>query len=138
MSEIYQHWKSRGYKFHYVSSSPWQLYPVLSDFISVKRFPQGSMHLKLVRLKDESLLNLFAPPEDGKLPVITELFTQYPDRQFILVGDSGERDPDIYAQVARQYPERIIRIYIRDVKNDRESVEKIFTSLPRKKWVVFK
>jgi len=137
MSDIYQHWQSNGYQFHYVSSSPWQLYPVLSDFIDDQSFPRGSMHLKLIRLKDQSIMNLFASPEDGKIPTITTLLMRFPKRKFILVGDSGEKDPDIYAKMAREHPERIIRIYIRDVKNDKASVEKIFAGLPKDKWVVF-
>jgi len=137
MSELYRHWQSKGYRFHYVSSSPWQLYPALNKFISKQSFPSGSMHLKLIRVKDSSLFNLFASPEEGKLPTITKLLTTYPKRRFILVGDSGERDANIYADIARRYPERIVKIYIRDVRGGIPAVETIFAGLPKTQWTVF-
>ena len=137
MSTLYQHWSQLGYQFHYVSSSPWQLYPVLSDFIDTKSFPRGSMHLKLIRVKDKSIFNLMATPEEGKMPTITNLLGTYPQRRFILVGDSGERDADIYATVAKKYPGRIIKIYIHNVTDDKARIEKIFAGLPTKQWVVF-
>ncbi len=137
MPEIYRHWHNKGYRFHYVSSSPWQLYPVLSEFIDKQAYPRGSMHLKLIRVKDESIFNLFATPEEGKVPTITKLLTTYPKRRFILVGDSGERDANIYADIAKRYPGRIVKIYIRDVKGDKNSVENIFADLPKNQWTVF-
>jgi len=137
MSEIYRHWQTKGYQFHYVSSSPWQLYPALSEFIDKESYPRGSMHLKLIRVKDQSILNLFATPEEGKVPTITKLLTNYPERRFILVGDSGERDANIYADIAKRYPGRIIKIYIRDVRGDIPAVEKIFADLPKNQWMVF-
>ncbi len=137
MADTYQVWKKQGVMFHYVSSSPWQLYPALSSFMQSSSFPQGSMHLKLVRFKDESLFNLFATPEEGKIPTITKLLKDYPQRKFILVGDSGEKDPAIYAQIARQYPDRIIKIYIRDIRHDSSALAKIFSGLPDNKWQAF-
>lgn len=137
MSTLYQHWHQLGYSFHYVSSSPWQLYPVLSEFIDKKSFPRGSMHLKLIRVKDSSIFNLMATPEEGKLPTITTLLDTYPNRRFILVGDSGEKDADIYASIARKYPDRIIKIYIHNITGDKARIEKILSNLPKKQWVVF-
>jgi len=137
MSAIYRHWHAKGYRFHYVSSSPWQLYPVLGEFIDKQSYPRGSMHLKLIRVKDKSIFNIFATPEEGKIPTITKLLTTYPKRRFILVGDSGERDANIYAYIAKRYPDRIIKIYIRDVRDDKAAVEKIFSGLQKNQWVVF-
>lgn len=137
MPAVYQHWQQLGYKFHYVSSSPWQLYPVLSDFIDDQSFPRGSMHLKLIRVKDKSIFNLMATPEEGKMPTITTLLETYPKRRFILVGDSGEKDADIYATVAKKYPDRIIKIYIHNVTGDKQRIEGIFKGLPSKQWFVF-
>jgi len=139
MSTLYQHWNQLGYQFHYVSSSPWQLYPVLNEFIDVQSFPRGSMHLKLIRVKDSSIFNLLATPEEGKMPTITTLLDTYPKRRFILVGDSGEKDANIYATIAKKYPGRIIKIYIHNVTGDKDKtrIEAIFKGLPQKQWVVF-
>ena len=139
MSTLYQHWHQLGYQFHYVSSSPWQLYPVLNEFIDAQSFPQGSMHLKLIRVKDSSIFNLLATPEEGKIPTITTLMDAYPKRRFILVGDSGEKDANIYATIAKKYSDRIIKIYIHNVTgdDDKARIEAVFKDLPQKQWVVF-
>lgn len=137
MARLYRAWQQQGYRFHYVSASPWQLYPFLEQFLQDNQFPAGSMHLKLVRLKDSSFFNLFDSPEEGKLPTITKLFKDYPKRQFILVGDSGEKDPEIYAQITRQYPDKIIKIFIHDIRKDRKRLANIFSGIAKSKWYVF-
>lgn len=61
-------------------------------------------------------------------------------RTLILVGDSGERDPEIYGNVARLYPKRVGRIFIRAVKGEKpddERFQKAFKDVPREKWLVF-
>ena len=140
MPRVYKRWHSQGASFHYVSSSPWQLYPFLNDFLKDFGFPLGSMHLKLVRVKDSSIMNLFATPEEGKLPSINGLLSKYPRRQFVLVGDSGEKDAEIYASVLRKNPNRIVKIFIHDIRNTVESrakLEKIFEGISTDKWQIF-
>ena len=138
MATVYQSWQTQGASFHYVSSSPWQLYPALSDFMQRSGYPRGSMHLKLFRVKDSSIFNMFDSPEEGKIPTITSLLENYPQRQFILVGDSGERDPEIYATIAQRYPQQIKRIYIRNINNDEQRLQTVFKNLPKQKWLAFK
>jgi phosphatidate phosphatase APP1 len=61
-------------------------------------------------------------------------------RRLVLIGDSGERDPEIYGFIARKYPKRVHRIFIRAVKNenlDDERFLKAFENIPRDKWLVF-
>lgn len=141
MAAKYRQWADSGVQFHFVSSSPWQLYQPLSQFISDTGFPDATFHLKRFRMKDSSFLKLFEDPIQGKLAMILPLLLDYPKRQFILVGDSGERDPEIYAGLARKYPDQILRIYIRDVTDesaDSPRYKKTFKDLPADKWQVFK
>lgn len=115
MPELYQRWATRPETvFCYVSASPWQLFAPLAEFVGSNGFPQGTFYLKDVRWKDESLLNLFQKPEEYKPPVIEKILKQFPRRQFVLVGDAGEKDPEIYAALARKYPGQVSRIFIRD------------------------
>ncbi len=61
-------------------------------------------------------------------------------RSLVLVGDSGERDPEIYGNIARLYPKRVRRIFIRAVKGEKANDErftKAFKDVPREKWMVF-
>ncbi len=115
MSEVYRHWSNQGGLFHYVSSSPWQIYRPLEDFLNQYAFPQGSMHLKWFRLRDEFFKRWSIIRRKSKAGVIATMIKRMPYRKFLLVGDSGERDPEIYAKISRRFPEKVIGILIRDL-----------------------
>ena len=91
MSEVYQNWASIGAHIHYVSNSPWQVFPALSEFMTQQHFPQGSVHLRNVGTGDL----LRNKPGKHKLEVISAILRDFPHRKFILVGDSGEMDPEM-------------------------------------------
>ncbi len=141
MAEFFQSLaRSNGTAFHYISASPWQLYEPLADLVSSNGFPAGTFELKDFRWKSRKFFSLFANPEKYKPGVIEPLLKQFPKRRFILIGDSGERDPEIYGALARKFPEQIIRVYIRDVtKDSADSVryQKAFRELPRARWQLF-
>jgi hypothetical protein len=141
MAEAFQKWQGRGAAFHYVSASPWQLFPPLAEFQEKHHFPHGSWHLKDFRWKDSSFWNLFSDPERYKPGVIEPLLKAYPRRKFLCVGDSGEKDPEIYAALVRRHPGRIVRILIRDVTGesaDSERYRQAFAGLPAESWQIFK
>jgi phosphatidate phosphatase APP1 len=88
-----------------------------------------------------TFFNLFKSPENHKLRAISEIFAEFPDRRYILVGDSGELDPEIYAALAKEHPERVLRVFIRDVTNesaDSTRYQQLFKDLPAEKWRIFK
>jgi len=119
MPELYQTWRDeRKASFHFVSSSPWQLYEELADFFNRAGFPDASLHLKSIRLKDRTLLNLFADPAQSKISKICSIIDAYPQRKFVMVGDTGERDPEVYGEICRRYPNHIQRVFLRDVTSD--------------------
>jgi phosphatidate phosphatase APP1 len=141
MSEMYRQRMAQGVEFHYVSASPWQLYEPLSTFMSQAQFPEGTFHLKRFRLKDSSFKNLLQDPVEYKRAVIEDLFRRYPSRQFILVGDSGEHDPEVYGLVARRYPRQVVRILIRSVVSGEQKTDSryqdAFRDLPAERWILF-
>lgn len=142
MSKLYRAWatSSPTVSFHYVSASPWQLSEPLSEFISSEQFPLGSFHLRLFRWKDSSLFEFFQASQPHKIDAINSLLACCQERRFILVGDSGEHDPEIYAQIARKYPQRVIRILIRDVTGegaDSPRYQEVFKELPTSLWHIF-
>jgi phosphatidate phosphatase APP1 len=92
----------------YVSKSPWNLYDLLVDFMEAHALPRGPLLLRDIGLHSEA-------PLDHKTTAIAQILETYPALPFILIGDSGEHDPDIYLQVAAQHPDRVRAIYIRDV-----------------------
>jgi hypothetical protein len=140
MAATYQRWAAEGAQFHYVTASPWQLYLPLAEFIRSNGFPAGTFHMKSFRLKDSSFLSLMKSPERYKLPVIEELFRLFPNRRFVLVGDSGEKDPEVYGALARKHPRLVARIFIRDVTGEPPTdarYRKAFRDLPDGLWQVF-
>ncbi|HUP77326.1 MAG TPA: phosphatase domain-containing protein [Pirellula sp.] len=115
MASAYQRWAEQGALFHYVSSSPWQIYDALNQFLVDEHFPLGSMHLKWFRLRDEIFKRWQIIRRKSKGGVIRTLIKRLPGRTFILVGDSGERDPEIYAKLASKFPSQVARICIRQI-----------------------
>jgi phosphatidate phosphatase APP1 len=97
----------------YVSNSPWNLYDLLEDFMDVHGIPRGPM-----LLRDWSLRTLKAG-ERHKLAAIEGLLELYPGLQVVLVGDCGERDPEIYREVVLRHPGRVVAVYVRDVAPER-------------------
>lgn len=99
----------------YVSSSPWHLYGPLVDFLRIQDIPLGPLLLREIGLRDVFKLNNHG---NHKLDKIELILRFYPDMQFVLIGDSGERDPEIYAEVLRRHPHAVRMIYIRNVNPD--------------------
>jgi phosphatidate phosphatase APP1 len=127
--------------FHYISASPWQLYEPLAAFVASNGFPAGAFELKEFRWKNRTFFSLFADPVEYKMGLIEPLLKQFPRRQFIMIGDSGERDPEIYGALARKYPQQVIRIFIRDVTEElatAERYQKAFLGIPRGQWQIFR
>lgn len=114
MSEVYRQWASSGASFHYVSSSPWQLFQSLQKMNSVHDFPEGTMHLRNFRLRDQ-LLKRVIIRRRGKATEIRRLMKNMPGRDFVLVGDSGEKDPKIYLKMCRQFGSRVKGVFIREI-----------------------
>ncbi len=104
----------RNNPFFYVSSSPWNLYDLLNDFLDLNSIPAGPLLLRDFGLenKDETSTGHMG----HKLKEIKQILAAYPHLQFVLVGDSGQEDPVIYQQVVKEFPGRVLAIYIRDVQ----------------------
>lgn len=141
MADVYCGWAKQGAAFHFVSSSPWQLYEPLANFLQESGFPRATFHLRRFRIQDTGLSPLFENPTEYKLAQIEPLIKAFRRRKFILVGDSGEQDPEAYGIIARRYTEQVLNIYIRDVTAepvDAARYLKAFHGLPTDQWKVFK
>jgi phosphatidate phosphatase APP1 len=136
MAAVYRRWQDDGTVFHYVSASPWQLSRCLCGFLDDVGLPAGSMHLKLFRLKDSTPLGRLPSRKRSKRRVIEQIMDDFPDRRFLLVGDSGERDPEVYAAIAGRRPEQVAGIAIRLVESrtsprkQRQRFERLARRLP--------
>lgn len=141
MAELYARaCRAPGTTVHYVSAGPWQLYPPLEAFRRDTGLPAGTWHLRAFRWKDERVLNLFAAPHAHKTAAIESLLTAAPHRKLVLVGDSGEHDPEIYGDLARRHKGRIVRILIRNVTGEPAESPRYraaFREVPGERWQVF-
>jgi hypothetical protein len=147
LADLYNHWKktlaNKDVNFHYVNGSPWPFYPLYSKFLKENKFPDGSFHFRNVRIK--SAEDAFRGPKDFKIQTIEgKLLSEFPERRFILVGDSSEYDPEVYSQLAKKYPSQIVHVYIRNVNNDgfkddnlKQRLESVFDGVDSSKWTLF-
>ncbi|KAI9144124.1 hypothetical protein BKA69DRAFT_1035988 [Paraphysoderma sedebokerense] len=130
--------------FHYVSGSIFQLTNSLYQFIE-KYYPLGSVFLR--EFHPTSLEFWSQGTQKHKLEKIEMLITRFGERDWVLVGDSGEVDPETYGIIARKYPDQVKCIYIRKLtfltpeqnktKNDPQRFEKALEGIPTEKVVLF-
>lgn len=105
---------------YYISSSAWNLYDLLRDFLELNDIPPGPLLLRDLGIDDKKLIK-----ESGhghKLENAKKVMDAYPHLPFILIGDSGQQDPYLYVEAAKQYGDRIKGIYIRDVDPGSDSL----------------
>ncbi len=140
MAALYRQWHDQGAQFHYVSSSPWQLYDSLSNLLVEDGFPQGTVNLRVFRLRDHMIRKVLLIRRQKKMGVIKKLVATFPQRKFVLVGDSGERDPNLYGTIGRRFADRVTAILIRELPDNpmtKARCRKVFRNVSPGKWQIF-
>jgi len=128
MSELFNSWdRLYGASFFYVSKSPPELHEPLSEFLRNEGFPVSSLHLCPLLGRNRA---------NFKLRQVQSLLAQFPGRRFVLVGDSGEKDAEVYAAVIRSHPDQVVKALIRNVGGE-ERAKEAFQGIPAEKWQVF-
>ena len=109
----------------YVSHSPWNLYRYLELFLKTNNFPKGPI---LLRSMASFKVRTKSDEKPQKQKEISNLLKSYPDLKFILIGDSGEKDGDIYQEISTLFPGRIKAIYLRSVNHSKrmKRIENLF------------
>jgi len=105
----------------YVSHSPWNLYRYLEFFLSNNSFPKGPI---LLRSFSDFHLRKSQKNIPQKQKEIMNILKAYPDMKFILIGDCGEHDADIYIKIAKAHPNSVAAIYLRAV-NHKKKMDRI-------------
>lgn len=105
--------------FHYLSGSPLNLSDTLYGFLDGNQYPRGSVDLKKWGFSkgDDNPIQ----QQDYKQEKLRLLFKTYPKRVYLLFGDSGEKDPEIYRQIATEFPGRVKGIFINNVTEGKQS-----------------
>ncbi|CAN5572542.1 App1 family protein [soil metagenome] len=108
----------------YVSRAPWSIYEVLERFFQTQQIPLGP-----VLFLREWGLTLQRPfpkrASSHKRDLIEDMLARYTELPFILIGDSGQHDPEVYAKVVAQHPERVLAVYIRNVSKPDSRIDEI-------------
>lgn len=128
VTEWYTKMADLGVTLHYVSNSPWQLYPVLTSFFAKAGLPKGSFHLKQYT---GMLQGIFEPVAERKKGTLDKIMSDFPNRRFLLVGDSGEADLELYTDIMLANPGRVLGVFIRDVTTSATKSKGFFDSAMR-------
>ena len=103
---------------YYVSSSPWNIFDVIAEFMEIQKIPRGPL---LLRDWDIGLGLLSSSRHlEHKAGPIRDILRLHPNLEFILIGDTSQHDPEIYREIVKEFPKRVRAIYIRDVSANPE------------------
>ncbi|GJE16979.1 App1 family protein [Methylobacterium marchantiae] len=108
----------------YVSRAPWGIYDMLSEFFRQHAIPAGPV----LFLREWGLSWHHPLPrraEDHKRDLIRHMLALYDDLPFVLIGDSGQHDPEVYAKIVAENPGRVLAVYIRNVSRDQSRAVEI-------------
>ncbi|MEB2777275.1 phosphatase domain-containing protein [Algoriphagus sp. D3-2-R+10] len=129
VSEFYKKLTENGsYPMFYVSSSDWSLFDLIKDFLRFRHIPNGPILLKDKHINLSNVWKSGGGNHNHKFEKIELLFKLYPEMSFYLIGDSGQKDPEIYAEVIEKHPNRVKGVFIRLVdeldSDRRQNLEK--------------
>jgi phosphatidate phosphatase APP1 len=110
---LYRALVAPGRPIFYVSTSPWNLHEMLLQFVRLRGFPLGPLLLTDWGPSHTGLFRIGA--QQHKPPLVRRLLTEHPGLRLVLIGDSGQEDPEIYGDIARDHPDRVAAIYIRRI-----------------------
>lgn len=99
--------------FFYISNSPWNIHDYLTAFLVANEFPKGVLLLRDIGFENPRLQSFM---EGTKFQRIVHILETYPEQDFVLIGDAGELDADIYIKIAQDFPNRIKAIFIRSLR----------------------
>lgn len=116
--------------FFYVSSGPWNLYDMHVQFLGVRGFPRGPLFMTDWRPGRIDALQVEATGRAKENPGhkrarIRRILDSYPELTFVLIGDSGEHDPEIYQEFLNSDRDRIRAALIRDVNQEHHAPQEI-------------
>ena len=116
----------------YLSNSPWNMYTYLKTFLEYNGFPEGTLILRDMGwqlLKSKSII------QRNKFIEVEKILIAFSDTNFILVGDTGELDFDIYQELEGKYPERVKQVILNKAGNRKKEkmLEKFVKDNPKYK-----
>jgi len=109
--------------FHYVSGTPWGLLRRTERFLANHGFPRGALVLRHLETEPFDAL-AFKPPH------ILAIAESLPRHRLVLVGDSGEKDPEVFAAVRERLGDRVLATFVRLVTPEPPDAPRFRGTLP--------
>ncbi|MBB3696176.1 DUF2183 domain-containing protein [Flammeovirga yaeyamensis] len=127
MSKFYKELKKQGAEIFYVSNSEMNLFWIIKLFLITRKFPLGPIYLRYQKNWKDFIRSPKANNDQlknvHKVSRIAYLINKFPDQKFLLVGDSGQKDPYTYQSIAQEFSNNISGIMIRDVNKGKKDEE---------------
>ncbi|QQA42915.1 App1 family protein [Pelagovum pacificum] len=117
----------------YVSSSPWNLHDFLERVFARHNLVRGPMFLRDFGLNDKR--PLASSHSDHKSHAIDTILAANPGLPFVLIGDTGQFDSEIYAAAARRHKGRIQRVILRAPRRKRDAATEVNVRTLRQKGI---
>ncbi len=128
ISEFYEKLtKSKTDPVFYVSSSDWSLYDLIRDFLNYRDLPPGVLFLKDKHIHIKNIWKSGGGSHTHKLDNIEFIFDLFPTMQFVLIGDSGQHDTEIYAEVLKNHPQRVRAVFVRIIDKVSEEQKELLS-----------
>lgn len=105
----------------FISGSSYNLYEMLDTFCQINNIPKAPFLLRDLGIGPDQWIK--QKSHSFKMENAEIILNTYKKLPFILIGDSGEKDPEIYLQIHKKFPGRIKAIYIRHVHSDKREKE---------------
>jgi phosphatidate phosphatase APP1 len=114
MPVLYERLTSRnpGAPVVYLSTGAWNVAPTLTRFLSRNLYPAGPL---LLTDWGPTADRLFRSGREHKRTMLARLAEEFPSIRWLLFGDDGQHDEEIYADFVRQHPDKVAAVCIRQL-----------------------
>ncbi len=96
----------------YLSTGAWNVQPTIIRFLKRHLYPMGSL---LLTDWGPTTDRFFRSGQQHKKDSLERLATDFPNIRWILIGDDGQHDEDLYASFAMNHPDQVRAIAIREL-----------------------
>ena len=103
---------NQGAPMIYLSTGAWNVAPTLTRFLSRNLYPDGSILLTDWGPTPE---RIFRSGREHKRTNLLRLAQEFPEISWLLVGDDGQHDEDLYGDFAANHPENVRAVAIRQL-----------------------
>ena len=96
----------------YLSTGAWNVAPTLTRFLSRNLYPAGAL---LLTDWGPTADRWFRSGQEHKRNSLERLAREFPQIRWLLIGDDGQHDPEIYGNFVREHPDKVAAVCIRQL-----------------------